>query len=161
MGPLFPKVNKSHTAFVHKVFKMVDKRLVIERTLLQISEEIEHLKAWMLKPAKIQKEYAKFMDNMVTLQRILIVLKVQDSVMKFSSSHPFAIGLGERMQEFDRMEKEYVEMGRGPLRLCSGPPYICGDPNATDEVNPGVNGERFDLWQILRALYTRIEVALE
>ena len=55
------------------------------------------------------------MDDMVTLQRILIALRVQGFVMRFSSSHPFAIGLGERMQEFDRMEKEYVEMGRGPL----------------------------------------------
>ena len=115
----------------------------------------------MLNPAKIQKEYITFMDNMVILQRILTALKVQHSVMRFTLSQPFAIGLGERMQEFDRMEKESVEMGRGPLRLCSEPPYIGGDPNATDEVNPGVNRGRFDLWQYLRALYTRIEVALE
>ena len=65
------------------------------------------------------------------------------------------------MQEFNRMEKECVEMGRGPLRLCSEPSYIGSDPHATDEVNPEINGERFDLWRNLRALYTRIEVALD
>ena len=45
--------------------------------------------------------------------------------------------------------------------MCSEPPYIGGDPNATGEVNPGINGERFDLWRNLGALYTRMEVALE
>ena len=101
------------------------------------------------------------MDNMVTLQHILTAVRVQDSVMRFSSSHPFAIGLGECMKEFDRMEKEYVEMGRGSLRLCSEPPYIGGGPHATDEINPEVNVEGFAVWRNLRALYTRIEVALE
>ena len=161
MEPLFPEANKSHIAFIHEFSKMVVKRLVPERTLLQISEEAEHLEAWMLNPAKIQKEYAEFMDNMVTLQHILTALGVPDSVMRFCSSHPFAIGLGERMQEFDRIEKEYVEMGRGSLRLCFEPPYIGGDAHATDEVNPEVNGEQLDMWRNLRALYTRIEVALE
>ena len=56
MEPLFPEVNESHTAFVHEFFKIVVKRLVPERTLLQRSEEAEHLEAWMLSPTKIQKE---------------------------------------------------------------------------------------------------------
>ena len=69
MEPLFPEVNKSPIAFLHEFSKMVVKILVPGRTLLQISEEAEHLEAWMLSPAKIQKEYIEFMGNIVTLQR--------------------------------------------------------------------------------------------
>ena len=85
------------------------------------------------------------MDNMVTLQYLLTALNVQDTVVRFNSSHPFAIGLGKSMQAFGQREKEYVEMGLGPLRLCSEPPYIGGDPDVVNEVNPRIEESRFDL----------------
>ena len=59
------------------------------------------------------------------------------------------------------IEKDYADMGRGPLRLCSEPPYTGGNPDVVNKVNPGIEESRFDLWRNLRALYTRIEVALE
>ena len=98
MEPLFPDVDESHAAFIHEFYKMVVKKLVLERTLLQISEEAEHLELWRLDPTKIQQEYIEFMDCMITLQRLLRALNVQSIVVRFNSSHPFAIGLGKCMQ---------------------------------------------------------------
>ena len=67
-------------AFVHEVYKMVAKKLVPKRTLLKIFEDTEHLEAWMLAPVQIQKEYAEFIDNMITLRHLLTTLNVRDTV---------------------------------------------------------------------------------
>ena len=106
MESLFPEVDENHAAFIHEFCKKAAKRLVPERTLLELFEEAERLEAWMLDPQKIQKEYVEFMGNMATLHHLLIALNAQDTVVRFNSSHSFAIGLGEARQKFEREEKK-------------------------------------------------------
>ena len=115
-----------------------------------------------LNPARIQDEYEEFLERTVALQRVLRVLNICSAVTRFSSSHPFVVGLGEVARELARKEEESVESGEGPMRTCSEPPYIGGDPEMRHlEVNPGVEESRFDLWRDLRAMYTRCEATGE
>ena len=100
MEPLFLEVDESHATFVHVFYKMMAKKLVLERTLLQISEEAEHLGTWRPEPTKVQKEYAEFINCMVTLRRLLTALNVQSTVVRFNLSRLLAIDFGESMQKF-------------------------------------------------------------
>ena len=56
MEPLFLEMDESHATFISDFYKMVVKKLVPKRSLLQISEEAEHLEAWRLDPVGIQKD---------------------------------------------------------------------------------------------------------
>ena len=66
-----------------------------------------------MNPAKLQKEYTEFVGCVVTLQRILEALNVQEAVTRFNYSHPFAIGLGEAMQRLAQEEEILTGSGGG------------------------------------------------
>ena len=158
MEPLFPKSDLTQV-FVHDFCKDVIKRLMPKRTLAQILTEAENVEDLRLNPAKIQKEYEDFLDRTLALQRVLRALNVCSPVTRFSFSHPFAIGLGEVAKELARKEEASVASGEGPIRMCTEPPYVGGDPNERRwETNPGVEESRFSLWRDLRAMYTRCVV---
>ena len=98
----------------------------------------------------------------MALQHVLRTLNICSAITRFSSSHPFAVGLGEVARELTQKEEVFVASGEGPIRMCSEPPYIGGDPEMRHfEVNPGVEEGRFNLWRDLRAMYTRCEAAGE
>ena len=66
---------------------------------------------------------------------------------------------GEVVKELTRKEEMSVASSQGPIRMCTEPPYIGGDPGARHlEVNPRVEESRFNLWRNLRAMYTRCAV---
>ena len=158
MEPLFLESDLTQV-FVHDFCKDVVKRLMPKRTLAQILTEAENVEDLRLNPAKIQKEYEDFLDRTLALQRVLRALNVCSAVTRFSFSHPFAIGLGEVAKELARKEEASVASGEGPIRMCTEPPYVGGDPNERRwETNPGVEESRFSLWRDLRAMYTRCAV---
>ena len=145
MKPLFPESCRNQS-FVYDFHKDVIKRLVPERTLTQILREAENIEVFFLNPAKIQGEYEEFIERTVALQRVLRALNICSMVTRFSSSHPFAVGLGEVVKVLAQKEMESIAFGEGPTRTCSEPPYIGGDPEMRHlEVNPGVDEERFNL----------------
>ena len=155
MEPLFPE-SCLNQAFVYDFYKDVVKRLMPKRTLAQILTEAENVEELRLNPAKIQEEYEEFLEQTIALQRVLRALNICSAVTRFSSSHPFAEGLGEAARELARKEEVSVASGEGPIRMCTEPPYIGGDPETRRwEVNPGVEEHRFNLWRDLRAMYTR------
>ena len=136
--------------------------MIPERTLTQILREAEHVDLWRLNPERIQEEYKEFMDPTITLQRVLRALNVRSSTTRFNSSHPFAIGLGEVVRELAQEEELSVASREGPVRLCSEPPYVGGNPETRHiEVNPGEGEERFNLWRDLREMNTRIEAVYD
>ena len=148
-----------HQAFMYDFYKDVIKRLIPERTLAQILEEAENVEELRLNPVEIQEEYEEFVERTVALQCVLRALNVCSVVTRFDPSHPFAVGLGEVAKELAQKEEISVASGQGPIRMCTEPPYIGGDPEARHlEVNPGVEESRFNLWRDLRAMYTRCAV---
>ena len=148
-----------HQAFIYDFYKDVIKRLMPERTLAQILEEAENVEELRLNPVEIQEEYEEFVERTVALQCVLRALNVCSVVTRFDPSHPFAVGLGEVAKELAQKEEISVASGQGPIRMCTEPPYIGGDPEARHlEVNPGVEESRFNLWRDLRAMYTRCAV---
>ena len=158
MEPLFPE-SCANQAFVYDFYKDVIKRLVPERTLTQILDEAENVEEFRLNPAKIQEEYGEFVERTLALKRVLRALNVCSAATRFDPSHPFAVGLGEVARELAQKEEVSVASGEGPIRMCSDPPYIWGDPETRHlEVNPGVEKSRFNLWRDLRAMYTRCAV---
>ena len=49
-------------AFMYDFYKDVIKRLMPERTLAQILEEVENIEELCLNPAEIQEEYGEFVE---------------------------------------------------------------------------------------------------
>ena len=159
MTSLFPE-SCMNQAFVNDFYKEVIAHLMPKRTLTQILREAESIGEFRLNPVKIQEEYEEFLEKTVALQCVLRALNVCSAVTRFSSSHPFAVGLGEVVRELARKENASATSGNGPIRMCAEPPYVGGDPEMRHlEVNPGVSDEQFNLWRDLRAMYTRCEVA--
>ena len=141
---------------MYDFYKDVIKRLMPEQTLAQILNEAENVEDLRLNPTKIQEEYEEFLEQIVALQRVLRALNICSAVTRFDPSHPFTVGLGKVARELARKEEMSVASGEGPIRMCSEPPYIGGDPETRHlEVNPGVEESRFNLWRDLRAMYTR------
>ena len=155
MEPLFPE-SCLNQAFVYGFHKDVVKHLMPKRTLAQILTEAENVEELRLNPTKIQEEYEEFLERTIALQRVLRALNICSAVTRFSSSHPFAVGLGESARELARKEEVSIASGEGPIRMCTEPPYTGGDPETWRwEVNPGVEEHRYKLWRDLRAMYTR------
>ena len=159
MKSLFPE-SCANLSFVSDFYQDVIKRLAPDQTLAQIFAEAYHVDEGYLDPTKIQAEYKEFMERTRAVHCVLRALNVCSAVTRFSSDHPFAVGLGKVAREFAQKEEESVNSGQGPIRLCSEPPYLGGDPEMRRyEVDPGVAEYKFDLWRDLRAMYTRCEIA--
>ena len=84
-----------------------------------------------LNPAKIQEEYEEFLEQTIALQRVLRAPSICSAVTRFSSSHPFAVGLGEAARELTQKEEVSIASGERAIRMCTKPPYIGGDPENT------------------------------
>ena len=104
-------------AFIYDFYKDVIKRLMPKRTLAQIFIDAKDIEDLRLNPVKIQEEYKEFLERTIALQRVLRALNVCSAVTRFSSSHPFALGLGEAAKELAQKEEVSVASGEGPIRM--------------------------------------------
>ena len=82
MEPLFLELC-TNQAFMYNFYKDVIKRLVPERTLTQILDEVENVKEFRLNPAKIQAEYGEFVEQTLALKHVLKALNVCSAATRF------------------------------------------------------------------------------